>query len=219
MTVPNSEEMVISMTGDETHSLGSYEVEDIGKAAASSKVPITSEEVARQIKAAPDPWTKQLEELRYLMQELRRHTSRRSEETSVLNQDPSRRRVERFDTHFSSVVLMNMCLFHKQWSIMHKHLACINSIVLLFSREIFVAAYSVPLVIFFVSPKGEKYSTMLMIKLFKWLTGRSNHLHCSNFLALSLSENSWTWLLISVLPDHSCLTSTQVETMAEVFPV
>ena len=63
MSVPISEEMKTSMTGDETHSLGSHEVEDYGKSAASSSVPITSEKVARQIEAATDPLTKQLEKL------------------------------------------------------------------------------------------------------------------------------------------------------------
>ena len=60
MSAPNSEEVNTSMTGDETHSLGSREVEDVGNAAASSSVPNTSEERVRQIKAATDPLTQQL---------------------------------------------------------------------------------------------------------------------------------------------------------------
>ena len=83
------------MTGDETHSLDSHEPEDAGNVAASSSVPITSKEVARQIKVATDPLTKQLEKLCDLMKELRRDTSRRSEETSGLVQGPSRPRATR----------------------------------------------------------------------------------------------------------------------------
>ena len=97
------------MTGDETHSLGSHEVEDVGNAAASSSSPITSEEVARQIKAATDPLTKQLEKLSHLMKELRRHTSRRSEKTSGLVQGPPRPRGGRFDI----VNLKNSENFHE----------------------------------------------------------------------------------------------------------
>ena len=63
MSVPNTEEMNTSMTRDETHRLGSHEVEDVGNAAASSSVPNTSEEIARQVKAANDPLPKQLEKL------------------------------------------------------------------------------------------------------------------------------------------------------------
>ena len=88
----NSEEVNTSLTCDETHSLGSHEVEDVGNAATSSSAPITSEEVARQIEAATDPSTKQLEKLCDRMIELRRDTSRRSEETSRVVQGPSRPR-------------------------------------------------------------------------------------------------------------------------------
>ena len=67
MNAPNSEEVSTSMTGDETQSLRSHEVEDVSNAAVSSSAHITSEEVARQIKAATDPLTKQLEKLSDLM--------------------------------------------------------------------------------------------------------------------------------------------------------
>ena len=63
MSIPNTEEVNNSLTSDETHSSGSPEVEDVGNAAASSSLPITSKEVAWQIKAATDPVTKQLERL------------------------------------------------------------------------------------------------------------------------------------------------------------
>ena len=51
-------EMKTSLTGEETHSLDGNEVEVVNSAATSLSVPITSEEVARQIRAATDPLTK-----------------------------------------------------------------------------------------------------------------------------------------------------------------
>ena len=50
--------MNTSLTGKETHGLDDCDVEDISSAAASASVPITSEDVARQIKAATVPLTK-----------------------------------------------------------------------------------------------------------------------------------------------------------------
>ena len=97
MSAPNSEELNTSRTGDETHSLGSHELEDVNKSAASSSVPITAQEVARQNNSATDPLTKQLEKLCNLMKNLRRDTSRRSGETSDLIQGPSTPRGDRFD--------------------------------------------------------------------------------------------------------------------------
>ena len=99
LSAPTSEEVNTGLTGDETHSLGSHEVEDIGNAATSSSAPITSEEVARQIKAATDPLTKQLEKLCELLIELRRGTSRSSEETFGLVQGPPQPRIDRFDDY------------------------------------------------------------------------------------------------------------------------
>ena len=55
MNAPNSEEVNSSLTGGETHSLGSHGVEDDGNAGAGLSILIISEEVARQIKAATDP--------------------------------------------------------------------------------------------------------------------------------------------------------------------
>ena len=86
MSVPNNEEVNTSMTGDETHSLSSHEVEDLGDAAASSRV---QEEVARQIKPATDPSTMQFEKLCDLIREHRRDTVRRDESTSAPTQGPS----------------------------------------------------------------------------------------------------------------------------------
>ena len=68
MSVPNTEEVNTSATDDETHSLCSHELEDVGNAAASLSAPITSEEIARQIKTATDALTEQLEKLCDLMQ-------------------------------------------------------------------------------------------------------------------------------------------------------
>ena len=97
MRASNSEEVNTRLTSDETHILGNHEVEDVGNDATSSSAPITSEEVARQIKVATDPLTKQLEKLCDPMKGLRRDTYRRSEETAGLVQGPSRPRGDRFD--------------------------------------------------------------------------------------------------------------------------
>ena len=98
MSAPISEEVKIRLTGDETHSLSSHEVDDAGNAASGSSAPFTLEKVARQIKAATDPFTKELEELSDLMSELRRDTSRRSEEIYGLDQGPLRPRGDESDT-------------------------------------------------------------------------------------------------------------------------
>ena len=56
MSEPNSEEVNTSLTGDETHSQGSLEVEDVVTLPLVRVfLPFTSEETARQIKAATDP--------------------------------------------------------------------------------------------------------------------------------------------------------------------
>ena len=89
MSAPNSEEVSTSMTGDETLSLGSHEVEDVGNATAISSVPLRSEEPTRHFKVATDPLIQQVEKLSHLMKELRRDTSRPSEEASGLVQCPS----------------------------------------------------------------------------------------------------------------------------------
>ena len=60
MSAPDSGEVNISLTDDETHSFGSHEVEDVGNAATSPSAPNTSEEVARHVKTATDSLTKQL---------------------------------------------------------------------------------------------------------------------------------------------------------------
>ena len=50
-------------TGDETHSLSGHEPEVVRSAASNLSIPVTAEEVARQINTATDPLTKQLERL------------------------------------------------------------------------------------------------------------------------------------------------------------
>ena len=67
MSTPNAGEVNSSMTGEETYSIDGNEVEDSSSAANS----ITLKEVARQIRAATDPLTKQSEKLCDLMLELR----------------------------------------------------------------------------------------------------------------------------------------------------
>ena len=84
-----------SMTDDETHILGCHEI--FGNAAASSSVPITSEEVAWQTKAASDSLTKQLGKLCDLMKELWPNTLRLGEKTSGPIQRPLSPRGDRFD--------------------------------------------------------------------------------------------------------------------------
>ena len=78
-----------------THSLDGNEIEDVKSAATSLSTPITSEEVARQIRAATDLLTRQLEKLCDLMLELHKDASRRNEETCAPFQGPSRPNSER----------------------------------------------------------------------------------------------------------------------------
>ena len=47
MSAPNTLQVNNNVTDDDTHSLGSHELEDVGSIASSSSAPITSEEVAR----------------------------------------------------------------------------------------------------------------------------------------------------------------------------
>ena len=54
-------------TGNESHSLNGYEPGDANSASSSLSTLVTSEEVARLIKAATDPPKKQLERLCDLM--------------------------------------------------------------------------------------------------------------------------------------------------------
>ena len=86
-----------SLTSDETHSIDGNENKMITSAATSLSTPITSEEVALQIRAATDPLTRQLEKLCELMPELHKDASRRNEETSAPVHEPSRPRREWFD--------------------------------------------------------------------------------------------------------------------------
>ena len=55
MSAPNTEEANTSLPAEETHSLDWNEIGDVNSAATSFSTPITSEEVARQIRAATDP--------------------------------------------------------------------------------------------------------------------------------------------------------------------
>ena len=89
-------EMNISLTREKTHSRDGNE--DDNSAAASSSVPITPEEFARQIKAATDPLTRQLEKLCELMKELCRDTAWRNEETYAQIQGPTGPHGETYDT-------------------------------------------------------------------------------------------------------------------------
>ena len=101
-------EMNPGLTGEETHSLGGNEVEVVYSAALGLRVPIMSEEVARQIRAATDPLTKQLEKLCDLMRELRQDTARRDEGTSAPAQAPSGPRADKFDIEITLFTLFKI---------------------------------------------------------------------------------------------------------------
>ena len=88
-------EMNTSLTREETHSLEGNVI--FNNAAASSSVPITPEEVARQIRAATDP-LRQLEKLCDLMKQLHRDTARRNERTSAQIQRPSGPREQKYNS-------------------------------------------------------------------------------------------------------------------------
>ena len=83
MRGPNIEEAKTSSTGDEIHSLDGIEKGDVNSAATSLSTPITSEGVARQIRAATDVLTRQLEKVCDLMLELHKDAFRRNEEISA----------------------------------------------------------------------------------------------------------------------------------------
>ena len=51
----SAREVNTSFTSEQTHSLDGNEVEEVNGAATSLSVPITSREVARQIRSATDP--------------------------------------------------------------------------------------------------------------------------------------------------------------------
>ena len=82
-------EMNTNLTGEETHILDSNESKGVNNAATNLSALIMSDKLARQIRAATDPLTKQLEMLFDLMRELRRDTLRRDEGTFAPAQSPS----------------------------------------------------------------------------------------------------------------------------------
>ena len=90
----SAEEINTSSTSKENHSLDGNEA--VNTAAASSSVPITPEEVARQIEAA-DSLTRQMENLCDLMKEPHKDIARRNEGTSAQIQGPSGPIGERYD--------------------------------------------------------------------------------------------------------------------------
>ena len=68
----------------ETCDLNERKLADINIADKSQSTPVTSEKVASQIKAVPDPFSKQLELLCDLMEDIQRSPIKRSAETSGL---------------------------------------------------------------------------------------------------------------------------------------
>ena len=89
--------MNTSLTGKETHILDGNGVEVANSAATGLSVYITSEEIEREIRAAADPFTNQLEKLCDFMRKLRRDTARRDEGTSTPAQGPTGPRGGRYD--------------------------------------------------------------------------------------------------------------------------
>ena len=90
MSDPISERVNTTETGDETRSPTGHESGGVNNDGSYLSSPVTSEEVARQIKAATDPLTKQFERLCDIMKELRQAPSKRNEETAGLIQRSSR---------------------------------------------------------------------------------------------------------------------------------
>ena len=98
MSDPNIEEAKTSSAADEAHSLDGNEKGDVNIAATSLSTPITSEEVARQIRATNEPLTGQLEILCDFMLELHKNASPSNEKNSTRVQGHSRPCSERFLT-------------------------------------------------------------------------------------------------------------------------
>ena len=71
MSDPLSKGLNITETGNETHSLIGYQPGNVNFAGSSLSAPVTSEEVAGQVKVATDPLSKTPEQLCDLMGELR----------------------------------------------------------------------------------------------------------------------------------------------------
>ena len=88
MSNPIKEGVNINETNDETHNLTGHELRDVSSADGIISVPVTSEEVTRQIKAATNPLTKQLDRLCDLMKELRQASAERNEDRSKALQEP-----------------------------------------------------------------------------------------------------------------------------------
>ena len=77
MSFSSVEGVNTSEFGNQTHSLSEHEPEDVNNATSNPCIPVTSEEVARQIKTATNPLTRQLERLCDLMEELRQAPPKR----------------------------------------------------------------------------------------------------------------------------------------------
>ena len=89
--------MSTSLTGEETHTLDGNEVEDVNSRATCLGAPITSKEVARQVRAATDCLSKPLERLCDLKREFRRDTIRHGGGTSAPAQGLSGPRGANYD--------------------------------------------------------------------------------------------------------------------------
>ena len=76
-------------TNNKTRSLDRQELSDVDIAGSSQIAPITTEEVARHIRAVNDPLSKELELLCDLMKELRQARLRRNKNSSGLIQGSS----------------------------------------------------------------------------------------------------------------------------------
>ena len=88
MSTPIDEGVNTSETGDETHSLTGREPGEVNNASSRLGTPVTSEEVDRQMKAATNPLTRQLERL---------CDPKRDEKTSGLIQGPLSALISKFN--------------------------------------------------------------------------------------------------------------------------
>ena len=93
--------MNTNKTKEEPHSLTGHELGGVDSTASGQSTPVTSEEVAIQIKAVTNPLTKQLERPCGLMKELRQTPPKRNEITSDVIQGSSKDHSFRFYNEFS----------------------------------------------------------------------------------------------------------------------
>ena len=90
MSKPNSRGVKTADKDDERNSLSGEAMEDVNNVDSSPDIPVTSEEVAEQVRGVSAPLSKVLELLYDLIYDLEQSFLRRNEETSGLTQRPLR---------------------------------------------------------------------------------------------------------------------------------